>query len=85
MTAEETRLRGRYATKRDGGLTYEYEGTYFKTDDLIVWRARVFREGIPRGTTYGRLSVDRALKGAAVQRDAVRAEITSAIEQLRED
>jgi len=73
-------LKGRYTTNRDGGLTYEYEGFWFRAGDRIIWRGRVRRDGKLKGAPHGQFGNADSLKQAFAIRDAVTELITAAIE-----
>ena len=75
-------LKGRYTTNRDGGLTYEYEGFWFRAGDTIVWRGRVRREGKLKGAPHGQITDADTLRQTFAVRDAVTELITAAIEYL---
>ena len=80
--AGDIRVKGSHTSEADG-KTYEYDGYCFPLDDKFLWRARVYRDGRPGGTLYGRLANDHA---AAIQNSlaaAIAAKIEAAARQLR--
>jgi len=80
---EEAPLTGRYTTKRDGGLTYEYDGLWFADNDRIVWAARV-RRGQFNAVLDGDIGGAWRLRHLFAARDAIATLIADRIEKLAE-
>jgi hypothetical protein len=48
-------VQGIYTTKRDGGIVYTYELTWYETEQGANWDAKVWRDGLAVGTPGGTL------------------------------
>jgi hypothetical protein len=81
---QEAPLKGRYTTKRDGGLTYEYDGLWFADNDRIVWAARVRRDGQVKAVLDGNIGEVGRLQQLFAARDAITTMIADRIEKLAE-
>jgi hypothetical protein len=80
--ASELQFKGTYTTVRDGGLTYHYEGFWFKADSGIVWRARIQLTGKFAGSLHGHIVHTDALKQELAVRDAITDAVSRAIEDM---
>lgn len=50
---DEPLVSGSYVTRRDDGLTYDYEVFWKSVGDMAIWYSRVTRDGIPKGRPSG--------------------------------
>ena len=50
---DELLVSGSYTTRRDNGLTYDYEVFWKSIGDMAIWYSRVTRDGIPKGRPSG--------------------------------
>jgi len=46
---------GEYITRRDGGIRYAYGGSWWVEGVEVVWKARVWQDGVLKGEPDGRL------------------------------
>jgi hypothetical protein len=46
---------GEYTTRRDGGIRYAYGGSWWVDGVEVVWKARVWQDGVLKGEPDGRL------------------------------
>jgi hypothetical protein len=83
--ASELRFKGTYTTVREGGLTYYYEGFWFKTDSSIVWRARIQLTGKTAGSLHGHIADAGTLEQESAVQDAITGSVSHAIENMGKD
>jgi hypothetical protein len=46
---------GEYITRRDGGIRYAFGGSWWVDGVEVVWKARVWQDGVLKGEPDGRL------------------------------
>lgn len=54
---DELLVSGSYTTRRDDGLTYDYEVFWKSIGDMAIWYSRVTRDGMPKGRPSGTLDL----------------------------
>lgn len=47
---------GEYITRRDGGIRYAFGGSWWVDGAEVVWKARVWQDGVLKGEPDGRLA-----------------------------
>ncbi len=68
MATQTTSIRDVY-TRKVGGESYEYEAKY-SSGERVVWSARVYQDGILKGTPGG-VEIDNRLEGEALRQNIV--------------